>query len=187
MGAFNVRLKEQREAKKLSIPFIASKLGVAETVIKTLEHNDLSEDIYPINAKISYIKRYAEFLEIPSEETNKAINDIHAAHQKKTRKANLTWFDYLNRLVILALIAWLVYLVYGLYISNLNTESAIMREDIIIQTQHLPQYKEITVEQVDPKNDNIEYIQSEWIPDSNATRTQPEEITESNPQQANQY
>lgn len=171
MSAFNIILKEQREAKKLSIPFIASKLGVAETVIETLENSDLSTDIYPINAKISYIKRYAEFLEIPSEKTTKAINEIHSDHQKKMRKSNLTWFDYLNRLVILALIIWLVYLVYGLYMNN--------SEEIIIQTQQLPQYEDLSLEKENPQTGEIEYIHSEWIPESD---TKEVEVIETFPQ-----
>jgi cytoskeletal protein RodZ len=179
MSAFNIILKEQREAKKLSIPFIASKLGVAETVIQTLENSDLSTNIYPINAKISYIKRYAEFLGIPSEKTTKAINEIHSDHQKKMRKSNLTWFDYLNRLVILALIIWLVYLVYGLYMNSLNAESTNNSEEIIIQTQQLPQYEDLTLEKESPQTGEIEYIHSEWIPESDTNEV---EVFETSPQ-----
>jgi len=170
MGSPNLNLKERRESKNLSISFIASKLGLTESVLLNLENNNLTAEIYPFKVKISYVKRYAEFLEFSAKDINNELIRLTSAHNKKRSKGYLNWFDYLNRLVILILFCVLIYSVYLLYLENkmiqdenMNNESALIIE---ADENHLPVVEEVTIiptNQPEKAPEIIETYQSETI------------------------
>ena len=118
MHALQTLIVETRQNNKISIAFSASKLGISESVLIQIENTPLLEIDIPHKVLQTYLSRYAEYLGIKQESITPALYVIEKRHSKTSKAGKKTWFDYLNRTVILLLLIFLAYSVHSLYQKN---------------------------------------------------------------------
>ncbi len=118
MHSLQTLIVETRQNNKISIAFSASKLGISESVLIQIENTPLLEIDIPHKVLQTYLSRYAEYLGIKQENITPALYAIEKHHSKTSKVGKKTWFDYLNRTVILLLLIFLAYSVHALYQKN---------------------------------------------------------------------
>lgn len=125
-------LIQYRTKKNYSHTYIASQLAIEHTTLLQLEEEDFKSIQLNMPTLLSYLKRYATFLDIPDNQ----INDLLIQTQKylyQNNKPKLHWFDKINRLCIFLLFCSLFYLLYlqlhHLDFFNLTQHSLVTQQE----------------------------------------------------------
>ncbi len=138
MHALQTSIIEKREAKQISTAFIASKLGVSESVLIEIENTSLFEIDIPRKVLQTYLSRYAQFLDFSKNEIAPALYAIEKHNRKPSKLGKKTWLDYINRIFIFLLFLGLIYNVYALYQQN-ELQSQTSQELVV----HPPKLKSV--------------------------------------------
>ena len=126
MKKYQHYIKQLREQKSLSIEAVSNAINLSEDTIKMIEESD-NNKLFIMSSSVlkNYFRRYCEFLEIRENKIITILNKIDIIAYKKSKLGKLTFFDYLNRFVILCLISAICFLCYKIYRNNIIEQKKI--------------------------------------------------------------
>ena len=126
MKKYQNYIKQLREEKNLTIKSISDAINLSANTIKIIEEAD-NNKLFVMSSSVlkNYFRRYCEYLAIPENKIINILNKIDIIAYKKSKLGKLTFFDYINRLVIVISIFVICFLSYKQYINIINEQQKI--------------------------------------------------------------